>query len=130
MSEGGFTHDGSYVQGLAPGRVTSLVKSLVQRRQAGKLTPSQAKEEIASSGLLKAFPSSIGWVHEHWANCVTTTSAEQAVKMSGGSPDGHWCAGNWIHGPEKECRMPGHRSMPDAEEVRRLVATLSRAFGG
>ena len=132
LSEGGFAHDGTWVDFLEPGRVTRLVESLVKAKRLGKLTPAQAARDIAEAGLLKAFPMSVGWEsHERWGTVPVSTSAEEAVKRSGlGQGTGHWCAGSWVSGPEKECRSAGHRQMPTAEEVKRLITTISNAFGG
>lgn len=119
--------DGSWLENGLPGKASQVLREALNSRAVS--TPAEVVNSCEAIKL--AFPNRDQWAQtDRWAAVQTSTSAEEFIKRCGLGVNGHWCGQRWVQGTEKDCASPFHRGSPAHEEVRSLIGTLGKAFGG
>lgn len=127
-SPGAFRADGSYdEEGWLGqrGAVDGLIRSMLKSRP----NPTEAARLARNANCLAAFPNHAQWERQAaWYTCWSETSAEESV-IRLGTPDGHWCSGRWVRGPEKDCDQRGHWRA-NRQDSDAIVAQIIAMLGG
>jgi hypothetical protein len=131
---GAFRPDGSYNPDapiLARGEADLFVRAMVRARHSSRLTPAKAASAIETANAGETFPNFRQWATRgEWAECWTSTQAEEAVKRMGHGSDGHWCGEHWARGAESKCGDRRHYTQKAlSPEQSRMLAEFMARFG-